>query len=62
MISLTERKISMYEKKHEHFKSPDLSKLQAVVIDRNTVIYVAIGDDPVEAKERFIARVGFRRP
>jgi len=51
----------MHEKKQDQFKSPDLSKLQAVVIDRNTVIYITPGDDPEEAKKRFIARVGFRR-
>jgi hypothetical protein len=52
----------MHDKKQDHFKSPDLSKLQAVVIDRNTTLYIAQGDDPEEAKQRFIARVGFRRP
>jgi len=62
MMSLIERKNSMYEKKQDHFKSPDLSKMQAVVIDRNTVIYIAIGDDPEEARNRYFARVGFRRP
>lgn len=57
-----ERKIIMYEKKQDHFKSPDLSKLQAVVIDRNTVIYVAPGVDPEEARQRYISRVGYKRP
>jgi hypothetical protein len=52
----------MHEKKQDHFKSPDLSKLQAVVIDRNTTIYIATADDPEEAKKKFIARVGYRRP
>jgi hypothetical protein len=52
----------MHDKKQDHFKSPDLSKLQPVVIDRNTTLYIAVGDDPEEAKKRFIARVGFRRP
>jgi|WetSurMetagenome_2_1015567.scaffolds.fasta_scaffold503565_2 hypothetical protein len=53
---------SMSEKKQDHFKSPDLSKLQAVVIDRNTTIYVATGENPEEAKKKFISRVGYRRP
>jgi hypothetical protein len=57
-----ERKQSMSEKKHDNFKSPDLSKLQAVVIDRNTTIYVSPGDDPEEARKRFTSRVGYRRP
>lgn len=52
----------MSEKKQDHFKSPDLSKLQAVVIDRNTTIYVATGENPEEAKKKFISRVGYRRP
>ncbi len=52
----------MYEKKQDHFKSPDLSKLQPVVIDRNTVLYIAPGDDPDEARKRYISRVGYRRP
>lgn len=63
ILGLTiERKQSMSEKKQDHFKSPDVSKLQAVVIDRNTTIYVSIGDDPEEARKRFTSRVGYRRP
>jgi hypothetical protein len=52
----------MHEKKQDHFKSPDLSKLQPVVIDRNTTLYIALSDDPEEARKRFIERVGYRRP
>ncbi len=52
----------MYDKKQVVFKSPDLSKLQAVIIDRNTVIYIAPGDNPEEARTRYFARVGFKRP
>lgn len=51
----------MYEKKQPHFQSPVLSKLQAVVIDKKTVIYIALGADPVEAKARYLSRVGVKR-
>lgn len=52
----------MHEKKQDHYKSPDLSKLQAVIIDRNTVIYIAHGEDPEAAKKRFLEKLSFRRP
>ena len=52
----------MHEKKQDHFKSPDLSELRPVVIDRNTMLYIAFDDDPEEAQKKFIARVGYRRP
>jgi hypothetical protein len=48
----------MYEKKVTNFKTPDLSKLQEVVIDARTKIYVAVGTDPAEAKSRFLTRLG----
>ena len=46
----------MYEKKPNTFKSPDLTKLQAVVIDLRTVIYIELGADPEAAKTRYLAR------
>lgn len=36
--------------------SPDVNKLQAVVIDLRTTIYVSLDTDPVEAKKRYIAK------
>lgn len=48
----------MYEKKQNNFKSPDLTELQEVVIDLRTRIYIAIGADPVEAKNRYLSRFG----
>jgi len=51
----------MSDKKEHVFKSPDVTKLQAVVIDRNTVIYIAVGDDPEEARARYIARNSQKR-
>jgi hypothetical protein len=47
----------MFEKKASNFKTPDLSKLQEVVIDVRTKIYIAIGADPVEAKSRYLSRL-----
>jgi hypothetical protein len=46
----------MSEKKHAHFDSPNVAKLQAVEIDRKTTIYIALGADPVEAKKRYLFR------
>jgi len=51
----------MYEKKQNHFNSPDLTKLQEVIIDFRTRIYVAIGSDPEEARNRYLSRLGTRR-
>jgi hypothetical protein len=51
----------MYEKKQNHFKSPDLTKLQEVVIDFRTRIYIAIGADPEEARNRYLSRFGTRK-
>lgn len=41
--------------------SPDLNNLQRVVIDRNTTIYVKEGEDPAEAKKKFIAKMQNRK-
>ncbi len=43
-------------KKIPVFKSPDLSKLQEVIIDARTRIYIAIGADPAEARDRYWER------
>ena len=52
----------MYEKKPPTLKTPDLSKLQAVVINLRTVIYIESGADPEEARRRYSARFGFKKP
>jgi hypothetical protein len=49
-------RIKMYGKKQNVFKSPDTTKLQEVKIDERTKIYIAIGADPEEARDRYIAR------
>jgi len=51
----------MYEKKPIVIKSPDLSKMQAVVINFRTIIYIALGDDPEEAKKRYALRFGCKK-
>ena len=47
----------MFEKKQNNFKSPDLTKLQEVVIDFRTKIYVAPGTDPEEARSLYLSRL-----
>ncbi len=49
-------KNNLFEKKQFVLKSPDLNKLQAVVIDHRTKIYIALDADPVEALNRYLAR------
>lgn len=51
----------MYEKKQINFKSPDLTKLQEVVIDLRTKIYIAVGADPEEARSRYLSRFDFKK-
>ena len=46
----------MYEKKQAVTKAPDLSKLQAVVINLRTVIYIEVGANPEEARKRYLSR------
>lgn len=55
------RNNSMYEKKPIVFKSPDLNKLQMVVIDHRTKIYIPIGADPEEARFRYQARYAAKK-
>jgi len=47
----------MSGKKQNSFDSPDVKKLQAVVIDGKTTIFVAKGADPEEARKRYLARI-----
>ena len=51
----------MNEKRPNEIKSVDLSKLQEVIIDSRTRIYIAINADPQEAKSRYLERVGFKK-
>jgi len=45
-----------------NIKSPDMTKLQEVVIDYRTKIYISPGADPGEARSRFISRFGSMTP
>jgi hypothetical protein len=47
----------MFEKKPTVYKSPDLSKMQEVIIDHRTRIYIAPGADVEEAKSRYFSRI-----
>jgi hypothetical protein len=47
----------MFEKKPVIFKSPDMTKLQEVVIDLKTKIYIALDADPEEARKRYRERI-----
>jgi len=46
----------MQERKPIVFKTPDITKMQEVVINPRTKIYIAIGADPEEARSRYWAR------
>ncbi|SHE92872.1 hypothetical protein SAMN05444274_1034 [Mariniphaga anaerophila] len=52
----------MFEKKHSSFKSPDLKAMQEIVINSRTRIYVEAGEDPEEAKERYLSRLENKKP
>lgn len=45
----------MQDKKQVTFKSPDLTKLQAVIIDPRTTIYIPLDADAEEAKSRYLS-------
>ena len=47
----------MAEKKQNNYPSPDLNKLQGVVVDFKTTIYIAKGADPVKAKKRYLEQI-----
>ena len=55
-ISVTEWSYNMQDKKPTIFKTPDISKMQEVVINHRTKIYIAFGADPEEARSRYMAR------
>ena len=51
----------MYEKKPNSYTSPDLTKMQAVVIDIKTIIYIALDADPKLAKSNYLSRIGLKK-
>lgn len=46
----------MQDKKQTTFKTPDITKMQEVVINHRTKIYIAMDADPEEARSRYWAR------
>lgn len=50
-----------HDKKQNNYKSPDLSKMQEVVIDFKTKIYIAVGADPEEAKTRYFTKLDMKK-
>ena len=46
----------MQEKKPVVFKTPDISKMQEVIINHRTKIYITLGADPEEARSKYWAR------
>jgi hypothetical protein len=46
----------MLDRKQNIFKTPDITKMQEVVINPRTKLYIAIGADPEEARSRYWAR------
>jgi hypothetical protein len=46
----------MQERKQIVFKTPDITKMQEVVINQRTKLYIAVGADPDEARSRYWAR------
>jgi hypothetical protein len=51
----------MFEKKQHEFKTPDLTKLQEVIIDVKTRIYIPIGADPKAARSRYFSRLEIKK-
>ncbi len=50
----------MSEKRSNNYESPNISKLQAVIIDHKTTIYIAQDADPIEAKSRYLSRISHK--
>jgi hypothetical protein len=50
----------MEEKRQVVFKSPDITKMQEIVINPNTRIYIPLGADPEEARSRYWNRPELR--
>jgi hypothetical protein len=45
------------QKKHVTFKTPDIGKMQEVIIDARTKIYITLEADPEEARNRYLNRL-----
>jgi hypothetical protein len=51
----------MYEKKQNTYTSPDLTKMQAIVIDAKTTIYAALDVDPKVVRSNYFARINAKK-
>ena len=51
----------MFDKKQNSVKSPDLNKMQEVIIDVRTKIYIPLEADPAEARTRYLSRFGVKK-
>ncbi len=49
-----------FDKKQATFKSPNVAKMQEVIIDEKTRIYIDADADPVEGRKRYLERLGAR--
>lgn len=47
----------MSEKKINNFQSPDLNKLQSVVVDSKTTIFIRLGADKEKAKNLYLDHI-----
>ncbi|MCD4682452.1 MAG: hypothetical protein K8R86_04130 [Bacteroidales bacterium] len=47
-------------RKQTVFKTPNVSKMQEVIIDGRTRIYIDIDADPEQARKRYLARLAAR--
>lgn len=56
---MNKRSRSVNDKKAA-FKTPNTSKMQEVIIDMRTRIYIAPDADPEEARNRYLARMQAR--
>lgn len=57
---MNKRSRNIHDKKQAAFKTPNLSKMQEVIIDTRTRIYIEPDADPVEARDRYLARMKAR--
>lgn len=51
----------MKDKKPNTYTSPDLTKMQAVIIDVKTTIYIALNDNPKTARSNYFSRINGKK-
>jgi hypothetical protein len=51
----------MSEKKRINMSSPDVNKMQAVMIDHKTTIYIPMIVDSKEARNRYLTRINLKQ-